>query len=113
MTADSGATYVFGPFRLEVPERRLLPEGRAVPLRTKVFDTQEALSRVTRYALAVLLLTSVHHAYGAYVYHTPWRLDAVVLRAFAAAAIISPLVVIQRRNTDESVRKSRSGRSPR
>jgi hypothetical protein len=67
--------------------------------------TQEALSRVTRYALAVLLLTSVHHAYGAYVYHTPWRLDAVVLSAFAAAAIISSLVVIQRRNTDESVRE--------
>ncbi len=47
--------------------------------------TQEALSRVTRYALAVLLLTSVHHAYG--------------------AAIISSLIVIQRRNTDESGRE--------
>jgi len=67
--------------------------------------TQEALSRVTRYALAVLLLTSVHHTYGAYAYHTPWRLDAVVLSAFAAAAIISSLIVIQRRNTDESVRE--------
>ena len=66
--------------------------------------TQETLYRVTRYALAVLLLTSVHHAYGAYAYHTPWRLDAVVLSAFAAAAIISSLVVIQR-NADETVRE--------
>ena len=66
--------------------------------------TQETLSRVTRYALAVLLLTSVHHTYGAYVYHTPWRLNAVVLSAFAAAAIITALVVI-RRNADETVRE--------
>jgi hypothetical protein len=66
--------------------------------------TQETLSRVTRFALAVLLLTSVHHAYGAYAYHTLWRLDAVFVSAFAAAAIISSRVVIQR-NADETVRE--------
>ena len=66
--------------------------------------TQETLSRVARYSLAVLLLTSVHHAYGAYAYHTLWRLDAVVLSAFAAAAIVSSLVVIQR-NTDATVQE--------
>jgi hypothetical protein len=71
---------------------------------TMAIVTQERLYRVTRYALAVLLLTSVHHAYGAYAYHTPWRLDAVVLSAFAAAAIISSLIVIQR-NADETVRE--------
>jgi pimeloyl-ACP methyl ester carboxylesterase/DNA-binding winged helix-turn-helix (wHTH) protein len=43
MTADSSPTYAFGPFRLEVGERRLLCEGRAVPLRTKVFDTLRVL----------------------------------------------------------------------
>ena len=43
MTADPGPTYDFGPFRLEVRERRLLREGRAVPLRTKVFDTLRVL----------------------------------------------------------------------
>lgn len=64
----------------------------------------ETLSRATRYALAVLLLTSVHHAYGAYAYHTPWRLHAVFVSALAAAAIISSLVVIQR-NADETVRE--------
>ncbi|HSL24178.1 MAG TPA: alpha/beta fold hydrolase [Vicinamibacterales bacterium] len=39
MAAGSSATYEFGPFRLEVGERRLSCEGRVVPLRTKVFDT--------------------------------------------------------------------------
>jgi pimeloyl-ACP methyl ester carboxylesterase len=39
MAAGSGPTYQFGPFRLDVGERRLLREGRAVPLRLKVFDT--------------------------------------------------------------------------
>ena len=43
MTADVSPTYAFGPFRLEVGERRLLCEGRAAPLRTKVFDTLRAL----------------------------------------------------------------------
>src|SRR5215471_11706925 len=31
--------YEFGPFRLEVSERRLLRDGHPVPLRAKVFDT--------------------------------------------------------------------------
>jgi hypothetical protein len=78
--------------------------GGYVMFSTISIVTQETLSRVTRYALAVLLLTSVHHAYGAYVYHTPWRLHAVFLSAFAAAAIISGLVVI-RRNADEALRE--------
>ena len=43
MAAGSSPTYEFGPFRLEVGERRLLCGGRAVPLRTKVFDTLRVL----------------------------------------------------------------------
>jgi pimeloyl-ACP methyl ester carboxylesterase/DNA-binding winged helix-turn-helix (wHTH) protein len=39
MPTASSATYEFGPFRLEVDERRLTKSGHAVPLRTKVFDT--------------------------------------------------------------------------
>lgn len=66
--------------------------------------TQETLSRLTRYALAVLLLTSVHHAYGAYVYNTPWRLHAVFVSAIAAAVIIISLLVL-RRSDDETVRE--------
>ena len=30
----------------------------------------DAASNAARYALAVLLLTSIHHAYGAYIYNT-------------------------------------------
>lgn len=32
-------------------------------------------------ALAVLLLTSIHHIYGAIIYNTPWRLDIVYVAA--------------------------------
>ena len=36
-------TYRFGPFRLEVAERRLLRNGEPIPLRLKVFDTLRVL----------------------------------------------------------------------
>src|SRR5215212_8356290 len=39
MAMNPIASYQFGPFSLEVGERRLLRDGSAVPLRTKVFDT--------------------------------------------------------------------------
>lgn len=45
-------------------------------------------SRVVWSALAVLLLTDLHHAYGAYVYHTPWRNHVVVLSLPAMAIIL-------------------------
>src|SRR5262245_12224599 len=37
------ATYSFGPFRLEVRERRLWRDGELIPLRGKVFDTLSVL----------------------------------------------------------------------
>jgi pimeloyl-ACP methyl ester carboxylesterase/DNA-binding winged helix-turn-helix (wHTH) protein len=43
MTAEPGPTYQFGPFRLELAERRLVCNGRPIPLRTKVFDTLRVL----------------------------------------------------------------------
>ena len=39
MPADPGVCYRFGAFRFEVGERRLLRDGRPVPLTPKVFDT--------------------------------------------------------------------------
>lgn len=45
------------------------------------------LSQVTRYAYGILLLTSAHHAYGAYIYATPWRLHVVALAIAAAGTI--------------------------
>jgi DNA-binding winged helix-turn-helix (wHTH) protein/pimeloyl-ACP methyl ester carboxylesterase len=38
-------SYAFGPFRLDVTERRLLRDGSVVPLRTKLFDTLLVLVR--------------------------------------------------------------------
>jgi DNA-binding winged helix-turn-helix (wHTH) protein/pimeloyl-ACP methyl ester carboxylesterase len=43
MTSDHSPVYEFGPFRLDVRERRLLCDGRPVPLTTKVFDTLRVL----------------------------------------------------------------------
>ena len=46
------------------------------------------LTRVTPSALGILLLTSVHHAYGAYAYDTPWRLHVVLISALVGMAIL-------------------------
>ena len=43
MAADPRPVYEFGPFHLEVGERRLLYDGQPVPLRGKVFDTLQTL----------------------------------------------------------------------
>lgn len=42
-------------------------------------------------SLAVLALTVVHHAYGALLYDTPWRLHAAVVAAVIALAIVRAL----------------------
>ncbi|MGE6784558.1 hypothetical protein ACQKGL_18775 [Ensifer adhaerens] len=44
-------------------------------------------------ALLLLALTSVHHAYGAYIYETPWRLHIVQLSVPAAILITGALAV--------------------
>jgi len=43
MPAANSPTFEFGPFRLEIGERRLMRDGEVVPLRTKVFDTLQVL----------------------------------------------------------------------
>ena len=43
MSPQLSPAYGFGPFRLEVGERRLLRDGRPVPLTAKVFDTLRVL----------------------------------------------------------------------
>lgn len=45
MPGPVGHDYEFGPFRLEVAERRLLREGRPVPLQDKLFDMLVVLVR--------------------------------------------------------------------
>lgn len=51
----------------------------------------QRLLRVSRYAYGILLLTSAHHAYGAYIYATPWRLH-VIAPAVAVAILIGASV---------------------
>jgi DNA-binding winged helix-turn-helix (wHTH) protein len=45
MSRQAQPSYVFGPFRLEPEQRRLLRDGLVVPLTPKVFDTLVALVR--------------------------------------------------------------------
>lgn len=37
----------------------------------------KTLQRTTFFTAALLLLTAIHHAYGAVIYHTPWRLHVL------------------------------------
>ena len=48
-------------------------------------------------ALAVLVLTSIHHAYGAVIYHTPWRLHVVPIAVAAALAVVGALASMRAR----------------
>ena len=43
MSLEMNEIYEFGPFTLEVRERRLSASGRLIPLRPKVFDTLRVL----------------------------------------------------------------------
>jgi hypothetical protein len=45
----------------------------------------------------VLLITSIHHAYGAYVYDTPWRYHAVFVAGVTAPLIVGALAVLRSR----------------
>ena len=58
--------------------------------------SQKVAGRIARSALGVLLLTSLHHAYGAYIYHTPWRLHVVFVSLLTAAGIIGAMLALRR-----------------
>jgi hypothetical protein len=51
-------------------------------------DPRRLAWRSTWASLGVLLLTVVHHVYGAWLYATPWRLHVVGVAAVAGAAIV-------------------------
>jgi hypothetical protein len=46
---------------------------------------------ILRHALAILLITSVHHVYGAIIYRTPWRIHAVHVSVATALALVATL----------------------
>lgn len=52
--------------------------------------------------LAVSLLTSLHHYYGAYLYKTPWRRHAAPISGLATAAAFGSLLVLRRRTTSRA-----------
>ena len=54
-------------------------------------DSRRPEQRALLAAVAVAVTTSVHHVYGAIVYHTPWRYDAVVVSAGAIAVVLAAL----------------------
>jgi hypothetical protein len=50
-------------------------------------------------AVAVFLLTTVHHLYGAYIYKTAWRRHAGIVSGLAMALSVGALAVWRRRPT--------------
>jgi hypothetical protein len=63
-------------------------------------DSLEAsANRTVLGGLAVSLLTSVHHYYGAHVYKTPWRRHAAPVSGLATAIALGSLLALRRRTT--------------
>lgn len=64
------------------------------------FTTTKVLDSTTETmwsALAVLLLTTVHHVYGAYIYNTPWRYHVAIVSTVTAVILFASLRVLRRR----------------
>ena len=40
---------------------------------------KEEVAKVSLYSNALMIVTSIHHVYGAVVYHTPWRLHILMV----------------------------------
>ena len=59
-------------------------------------SSRDAGGNATRSALALLLLTSIHHVYGGYAYATPWRYHAVPVSVVTAVVILGALALWHR-----------------
>ena len=55
----------------------------------------DAAGSAARDALTALLLTSVHHAYGAYVYDTPWRYHVILISVPVGLVIFGSLALLR------------------
>ena len=51
-------------------------------------------------SVAMFVLTTVHHVYGAYLYHTPWRIHAAFISGFATGLVAALLPLFRKRPND-------------
>ena len=66
---------------------------------------QSRVSKITAYSVALMIITSIHHVYGAIVYHTPWRLHVLMV---SIPVVILTLVLYRRLRKEEPHLKSLS-----
>ena len=65
-------------------------------IRTITIAQPELFSRVACFGIATLILTTVHHAYGAYIFAAPWRLHVALISLPVAVAIAVSRSLYQR-----------------
>jgi hypothetical protein len=41
--------------------------------------TQTQVTKIAWYSIVLMILTSIHHVYGAIIYSTPWRLHVLII----------------------------------
>ena len=51
------------------------------------------IKNVAKYSNILLILTSIHHIYGAAVYHTPWRLHVLI---FSIPLLLFQILLVKR-----------------
>ncbi len=56
------------------------------------------VSKITAYSVALMIVTSIHHVYGAVVYRTPWRLHVLMV---SVPVLILTLVLYRRLRNEE------------
>src|SRR3569833_2277033 len=67
-------------------EGRGLPEGDQY-MNSGYLPTLRAAKGATLGSVAVFVVTTIHHVYGAYIYNTPWRVHAAIVGGLATALI--------------------------
>jgi hypothetical protein len=69
-------------------------------VRNGVSLKMQAAKRATLGSVAICAVTTVHHVYGAHIYHTPWRFHAAVISALATTLIAAPFLLLRRYSND-------------
>lgn len=72
---------------------------------TAMENAVDATSKALWWGLSVLLLTTVHHVYGAFVYNTPWRNHVAIVSTLTGAVILGSHYLIQRKTGSVAARK--------